>query len=233
MEILKKIIRFIIRWSGFGQIGYGKYPDNMVNDIIYFSKALNGIEGDYAEFGTADGTSFISFYNGFKRRKKYSKHLKNMKFWAFDSFEGLPEISGQDTKMVHGWKAGDYAYDEKTFLSLVEQGGVDLSIVETVKGFYDEVLTEELKTKISLKKIAIAYIDCDLYESTVPVLAFITDYIQDGTVICFNDWWAYNGHPERGEQLAFKEWIEKNPQFIASEFTRAGYKDVCFVINKR
>jgi hypothetical protein len=34
-------------------------------------------------------------------------------------------------------------------------------------------------TKLPLKKAAIIMIDCDLYESTVSVLDFITDYLQD------------------------------------------------------
>ena len=34
-------------------------------------------------------------------------------------------------------------------------------------------------------------VDCDLYQSTVPVLAFLADLLQDGTVVLFDDWYCF------------------------------------------
>ena len=51
---------------------------------------------------------------------------------------------------------------------------------------------------------------------------FITDYIQEGTILIFDDWFSFRGNPNRGEQRAFREWLEKNPSFQAVEYYKAG-----------
>jgi O-methyltransferase len=55
----------------------------------------------------------------------------------------------------------------------------------------------------------VIWVDCDLYESTVPVLDFITEYIQDGTVIIFDDWYSFRADPDRGEQKALAGGVRK------------------------
>ena len=99
-NVLKKLISLIskriISAAGLTYLDVPYYPHGMINDIVYYVAALNKIEGDYVEFGTADGTSFINFYNGFRRRKKYLNKFDDMKFWAFDSFEGLSSRTTQD-----------------------------------------------------------------------------------------------------------------------------------------
>ena len=72
----------------------------------------------------------------------------------------------------------------------------------------------------TIKKAALIWVDCDLYESTVPVLNFITDYVQDGTIIVFDDWFSFKGNLNMGEQRAFREWLKKNPSIRATEFHR-------------
>jgi hypothetical protein len=46
------------------------------------------------------------------------------------------------------------------------------------EGFYDRTLPGAEN-----RPVAVAWIDCDLYESTVPVLDFLTDGLQDGSVL--------------------------------------------------
>ncbi|MCG2718374.1 MAG: methyltransferase, partial [Nanoarchaeota archaeon] len=73
---------------------------------------------------------------------------------------------------------------------------------------------------------------CDLYESTVLVLDFITEYIQDGTIIIFDDWFSFRGNPNRGEQKAFKEWLKKNPSIKTTEFYRFGWHGNSFITHR-
>ena len=65
--------------------------------------------------------------------------------------------------------------------------------VKIIPGWYSEVLNENTKKKLQIKKAAIVYVDCDLYESTVPVLDFITDYPVDGSILIFDDWNSFRG----------------------------------------
>jgi len=76
----------------------------------------------------------------------------------------------------------------------------------------------ETKRRLSLKRASLVLIDCDLYESTVPVLAFITDLLDQGTIIIFDDWYRYKGHLDKGEQRACREWLDKNPQLELSRY---------------
>ena len=102
--------------------------------------------------------------------------------------------------------------------------------VNLVKGWYDKVLNGDTKKHLSTKKAAFIFIDCDLYESTVPVLNFITEYLQSGTIIAFDDWYCFKGSPEKGEQKAFKEWLQKNPSFKALEFHKFSWSGNSFIM---
>ena len=60
-------------------------------------------------------------------------------------------------------------------------------------------------------RAAIIYIDCDLYESTRDVLNFIKHFVQDGTIICFDDYYNYRGRADMGEQRALAEFLAAHP----------------------
>lgn len=223
-------------------------PPNYIGDngciraaAIY--AATNQIEGDYIEFGVWRGYSFVPAVQEILRNRQahiklgYSgsqyDNWKNTapRFFAFDSFEGLP--GGESENRMVDYHQGSYYCSEKDFLQNLTDRGVDLTDVVTVKGFYDQTCTPETKRKHNITKAAIVMIDCDLYESTIPVLDFLTDIVQQGTIIIFDDWFRFQGSPNHGEQRACKEWLERNPQFELIEFWRQGPQAVSFLVNFR
>lgn len=113
------------------------------------------------------------------------------------------------------------------------RGNVDTSRVTVVPGWYSEVLTDKLRQSLSIKQAAVILIDCDLYGSSVPVLDFVAPYIQDGTILIFDDWFSYKGRPDMGEARAFHEWLQRNPCIGASVFYRAGRTMMSFVAWRR
>ncbi len=183
------------------------------------------MEGDYLEFGVASGTSFVFAYQAAQEF-----NLKSMRFYAFDSFRGLPEIRNVDAEVRH-FKEGMFNVEEKLFLKRLKQDKVDLSKVQTIPGWFNETLTNDTKMKLSIKKASVIMVDCDLYESTVPVLNFIVDYLQDGTIIVFDDWFCFRGNPNRGEQRAFREWLKRNPSIKVSEYHKYGAEGISFIIH--
>jgi hypothetical protein len=90
----------------------------------------------------------------------------------------------------------------------------------TVKGFYDESLDEATRRRFDGKKAAIVYVDCDLYASTVPVLRFVRDFLQRGTVIVFDDWNCFHGDPDKGERRAWAEFVAANPSLRFEKFVQ-------------
>lgn len=162
-----------------------------------------GLRGDYLEFGCFSGKTMTL---AFKAARKC--RLDDTRFYAFDSFAGLPEVSGVDAE-VPQFRSGQYRTSEHQFRRDLARGGVDLSMVTTIPGWYGETLCEELRLRLPIRTAAVVMIDCDLYASAVPVLEFITPYLTDGTVLLFDDWYCFNASPRRGEQRATAEWLER------------------------
>ena len=200
----------------------------------------NQVEGDYLEFGVYRGESVVAAYRALDTNRRehttsefdsaeYKRWRDNPpRFFAFDSFEGLP--TGAAERQVD-YFAGAYGCSEAEFKANVARAGVDLARVVTVPGFYDRSLTPDIKRKHGLTKAALVMIDCDLYESTVPVLEFLTDLVGQGTVLIFHDWFRFKGRPDCGEQRACREWLARNPQLELIEYWREGPQAVSFLVN--
>ncbi len=188
--------------------------------------AFSNIGGDYLEFGVWKGGSMMTAFHMARR----SGGLKGMRFFGFDSYEGLPEKTGLDTTSAQFAK-GEYACSLEQVTANLKKNKVDLARVRLVKGWYDKTLNEATRTQESLHRAAVVYIDCDLYESTVPVLQFLTPIVADGTIIIFDDWNCFNARPDMGERRAFQEWLNANPHITAQDFHRFGWSGHSFILN--
>lgn len=184
------------------------------------------LSGDYLEFGVFQGTTFAHAFN----RMRWI--FKDMRFFAFDSFEGLPAPQGLDS--VNGFTSkfyeSQFSCTEDEFLANLQRLGVDLSRVKTVKGWFNETLTPDAATKLGIEEIAAVWIDCDLYESTVPILKFITPYLSTGSVVLFDDWRCFRNLPTLGEQRACQEWLTENPQIKLRELFSFGWHGIAFTV---
>lgn len=247
-KVVKKILRPLRRLAGKFVI-----PDkgSLIgpHGCIYAAASFvtwNQIEGDYLEFGVYQGESFAAAYDAFQRYRRehaaaqsaahndspeYKAWRANPpRFFAFDSFEGLPP--GEAERQVD-YNPGAYGCSEVEFRANIAAEGVDLSRVVAVPGFYDRSLTPEVKRKHGLKRAAVVMIDCDLYESTVPVLDFLTDLVGQGTVLIFHDWFRFKGRPDAGEQRACREWLARNPHIELIDHWRQGPQAVSFLVNMK
>lgn len=185
-----------------------------------------GVTGDYLEFGVWEGNSFITAYKEAERNG-----FNGMEFYAFDSFEGLPGTDDIDIYSV--FKQGDFCCSEEQFKKNLVKARVDMKKVRVVKGWYDKVLTKELKDNLNIWRAAVVLVDCDLYSSAKAVLDFCTGYVQDGTVICFDDWFCFGGSPFMGEQKAFNDWLKKNQDIIAIPFYKFHTLGNSFILHRR
>jgi O-methyltransferase len=172
---------------------------NMINMAFGYC-ANNKLTGDSAEFGVFKGHTTIEAWKAAQRHG-----LNDMRFWLFDSFEGFPEISGHDKGGP--FVSGEFSFGRKEYEQNLRMNKVNFERLEIVPGFFDETL-RDLKTD---RKFSVVWIDCDLYESTAPVLEWLTDKLIDGAVVCFDDWFTFSGKPDKGEQKATAEWLANNP----------------------
>jgi len=164
------------------------------------------LEGDYLEFGCFSGKTMTCAY-------KYANKvgLDKTRFYAFDSFEGLPELGNTDLEIPE-FQKGEFKSTEQQFFKDLKQNRVDTSKVTTIKGWFHETLSKETQDKLSIRNAAVVMVDCDIYESTVPILDFIVPYLVTGTVLLFDDWFCFCASDDHGERKAVKEWLQKNSQ---------------------
>jgi len=196
-------------WGRDEEIAYNQI-NRQSEKALFFRRTFDfltdsRVHGDYFEFGCHRCRTFRMALTEARRH-----NLDRMQFHAFDSFEGLPEPTS-DTS-VEIWKRGALTTSEQTFMDHVKKHGLYVDRVKTIKGFYAESLTPALKRQYvdSARKIALVNIDCDLYESAMPVFDFIDPLLQDGAVIYIDDLFAgYKGHPHKGVARAFTEWQKR------------------------
>ena len=126
--------------------------------------------GEYYEFGVFQGTSI----NFFARELGRNIH-------GFDSFEGLPAGEGV-------WKK---YRDEGTF----DRGGQLPTVEDNVtlhQGWISDTLPRFIEER-DLQQAAFIHIDTDIYESAACILDNLGPYIDQGTVILFDELCNYEG----------------------------------------
>lgn len=163
----------------------------------------------YYEFGCHSARTFSAAV----RAARYL-NMKEAQFFAFDSFQGLPDTNYEEDGY---FKTGTFATGVNQFHRLVRRlSGLSLDQMNIIKGFYDKSLTSELQEM--MPKAGVIHIDVDLYSSTVEVLRFIKPLMVVGTVIVFDDWYCFPPGTDKGEARALKEFSLENPSFAVEEW---------------
>ena len=187
----------------------------------------NKVEGDYLEFGVWQGRSFKSAW---RHSQRYLPEVRRH-FYLFDSFQGLPAPSGPDAGDI--FQGGDYSTSYDEFLALADRAGITRSDYSCIPGWFRETLTESLRSRLPLKKAAIVYIDCDLWESTRFVLAWVRPYLQGGTIVCFDDYFCFKGNPMKGEQRAIREFLGLHSDITFVDYHLFGWHGKSFIVHLR
>ena len=213
--------------------------------------ACEQIEGDYMEFGVYRGATFAANYhifceifearirqdNGGEDLEENANHRQaiwdSMRFFAFDSFEGLPELTVEDAESTD-FTAGQYACSVDQFMQNMKRRSVPTERVIPVKGWFENSCNTQTLGEHGIHKAAVVFIDCDIYSATKTVLEFVGPLLQDGSVLIFDDWFSYRGHPGRGEQRAFYEWSSSKEiadRFHFTEYHKDSWKRNSFIVN--
>lgn len=178
-------------------------------EIARFHHINRPVDGYYFEFGCHEANTMRMAWDAFH-------HLFDRTYVAFDSFEGLPEIEPIDSQQI--WAKGKLKTSEGEFVRICLRHGIPRRKLVTVRGFYEVSLNETTRNRLLPHRAAVIYIDCDLYHSTVPVLEFIKDFLQPGTVIVFDDWNCFLANPNRGERRAWHEFRLRYPELQFEDF---------------
>lgn len=202
----------------FDRNAYVAHKDYVSSDhrqkCVHILEAMNYVKVAqlpkiYFEFGCHSGRTFSAAI----RASRELGILETTKFFAFDSFEGLPETSDEDGI----FRGGTYSTGVNEFKDALEkQANYKISNDNIIKGFYSESLSPHLQEK--MPKVGVVHIDVDLYSSTVDVLSFIKPLLVKGSVIIFDDFFCFPAGSNQGEDKALSEFLSKNPEFKVSEW---------------
>lgn len=183
-----------------------------------FYKEIEGIDGDYLEFGVYEGTSL-------KGAASYWKKIgsKKMNFYGFDSFKGMkPEKEDEHPFYTKFDFSTDFKIIRKRFSAFPE--------VKLVPGFFEDTLKKSAK-EYGIKKASIIMMDCDLYSAAKEAFRFLEPVVQKGTVLILDDYFNYLGDKKKGVRAAFEEFVKKN-KLGCEEITRYGIGGAVFLISE-
>lgn len=152
-----------------------------------------------------------AFLKAYEHTKKLG--IDDIHFYGFDSFEGLPPAEGIDQADGRFFE-GQFSCSKQDVEKNLESNGMDMSRTTLVQGFYENSLTAQLKAEHPFRPASVVLMDCDLYSSTVEALAWVDIYLQDGTIILFDDWFSFGEESEGlGQQKATKEFLEQHANY--------------------
>jgi hypothetical protein len=192
----------------------------------FIALRVNGIAGDYVEFGSWGGNT-LRLAHEHVRDAGHPRHL-----WAYDSFEGLPETG--DPRDAHpGWRAGGPGQGGGVgkFQEVCDAHGIPREAYTAVEGYFDDTLPP-LGTDGPPADIALAYLDCNMYSSTVSALRFLSPRLKHGMVIAFDDYWCWSPTDVSGERAAFAEFEAAHPQWRFFRFKDVGWGGLSFVVER-
>lgn len=193
------------------------------------------VPGDIVECGVFGGLSLALLARG----ASFDPNGMARRIIGIDTFEGLPAATEPharwrtgDCAAMHAWhplvRVGDPISAETT-RELFARGGLAPPILH--KGLFADVFPRIVPSDISA--IALLHVDCDLYESTRDGLAGAAPALQDGSMILFDDWFHYKGHPNRGEARAFSEFLAAHPEWQAVPWRVYGTFCQAFILVRR
>lgn len=246
---LKKIYLKILQ-----SIGFKTNPElesSFIRNICKF--VVNEcIDGDYYEFGVYKGDTLLSFYKCFQsvgkkrlsRTDQVSEKLAfekrnivkdEMIFHAFDSFEGLPELSSGD-KGTLDFQKGQYTESLDAVVTKLTTAGMPERRFLMHPGWFNETCNNSYMSQFSYGKASVIWLDCDLYSSARDALSIFPSLLQPGTVIVIDDWFCFKGNPNAGVQRAWREFIEDDNvackfgfnEYLTDSWSRKSF--ICYLL---
>lgn len=117
------------------------------------------------------------------------------------------------------------------FHTLCHANGIARESYETIAGYYSHSLADvALERTDRPERIALAYVDCDLYSSTQDVLRFLCPRLRHGMIIAFDDYFCWSSGQAAGERRAEGELRAARPELVFEPFLQFGWHGMSFVV---
>lgn len=104
---------------------------------------------------------------------------------------------------------GQYSCSLEYVTGELDKRGVDWNKAFLIKGYFGDSLRSQRVQDLSIEKISIALVDCDLYSSTVDVFEFLEERLVDNAIVLMDDWKSYGGSADQGQPKAMVEFLNR------------------------
>ena len=165
--------------------------------IIEIAQKCLDFEGDFVELGCYKGDTSLLIAEILRDTDK--------KLWLYDSFEGLPEKSREDESEIgRDFKKGELLVTKREVKERFLRAGLKVPVIK--KAWFADL------TEVNLpEKIALAFLDGDLYESIKVSLKLVENKMSRGGVILVHD---YVNSALPGVATAVDEWVKQRNKKI-------------------
>jgi O-methyltransferase len=121
------------------------------------------------------------------------------------------------------------SWSVEDFHAVLATRGVPREAYTTVEGYFAESLPP-LGSDGPPRDIALAYVDCDLYSSTVSVLGFLEPRLKHGMFLAFDDYYCWTASDVSGERAALDEFAADHPEWNFHRYMSIDWGGVAFVV---
>lgn len=161
-----------------------------VSRVMYYKErfeSISNVDGAIVECGIGSGSSLFHF------AVLNQIESKGRDLYGFDSFEGFPEPSAEDSSernveggvLYRGW-ASDPEQLKRVFRNDFRS---DFNFeLKLVKGFFENSITEGVIKDLKKSGIALLHLDVDLYDSYKVTLERLFPLVNSGGVILFDEY---------------------------------------------
>ena len=173
--------------------------------IIKLAREALLVEGDYVEMGCYKGDTSLLLAEVLR---EYNDSLEKpvKKLWIYDSFEGLPEKSTNDSSVLgEHFKGGELYVTKREVKSRFLKAGLPVPVIK--KAWFSELSVDDLPVSI-----AFAFLDGDFYESIKDSLKLVVPKMMKDGVLVVHD---YSNPALPGVRKAVDEYPQLNEKGFA------------------
>lgn len=181
---MKKVIRSIfskfgVKITRYSPLGDFCFNRKRVKKFLYLKRMLDkvsGVSGDVVECGVGRAGTFRMI------ALLLQEGRENRTLWGFDSFEGYPEPTREDTGARNPKKGDGAKIDADDLRRIISDLRIEIP-VHIIKGFFEEILP-----KAEIPPIALLHLDVNLYGSYVTCLRYLFPKVAVGGVVLFDEY---------------------------------------------
>lgn len=198
---------------------------------IFWHLNVDGMPGDYIEFGVAHGHSLRAAEIAEKTSSSKSIGVTQIKrnLFGFDTFERFISDSTLDVHPTWDGAAFNIAYG-KVSKRFHRQRNVRLIQIDANTLASESLIIPAINFGVKNMASVILF-DMDLYSPTRAALFWSRQLIQQGTFLIFDEFFSFSGDSNKGESRALREFLVAFPEITLRDFASYGAGGKVFIVD--